>query len=456
MTEYMTYLIFFVLSVVAFSRLPIRPAILFIFIGGWLLLPVGRFPPLQNAGGLPWWITGLAVPSDMLFTKAWAAPAAAFVGAAAFDFRGLRSWRPTPIDLPMALWCLWPLIAGLLTPTSSPSPLTGALYVSGCWGLPWLLGRIWFNSQEERVLLISGLALGGLACLPLAVAESFRAPWIYDVTYGPHPFRLDGVTRYLGYRPLGFFEHGNQYGIWTSLAALAAIWLAAARRLAHDRRALLAIALVTTLIALASQSAGAVILLFTGILVLLAWRHPATRIAMIALVALIALAGALHLSGIVPLRAIAQNTALGQQTIGFFSVLGRRSFLWRMSQDIKVLEIIHQAPLLGTSIWDWWRPLHTRPWGLALLLIGQFGLVGFALAFGSLLLIASLALMRVRKVSGWVPEAAALPLALIILLSLADALLNSFFYFPAVLAAGAIAAARRSTQRNSPAELASH
>ena len=46
------------------------------FLGGWIILPVGHFPAGSAAAEFPYWISGLALPSDMLLTKAWVAPAA--------------------------------------------------------------------------------------------------------------------------------------------------------------------------------------------------------------------------------------------------------------------------------------------------------------------------------------------------------------------------------------------
>ena len=107
------------------------------------------------------------------------------------------------------------------------------------------------------------------------------------------------------------------------------------------------------------------------------------------------------------------------------------------------MDLIREAPLQGAGIWDWWRPMQTRPWSLALLLVGQFGLIGFTLALGGPLFVALRTLMTVPKSNHRSMKLAEFPLAVIILLSLADALLNSFFYFPALFAAGAIADTHR-------------
>jgi len=296
-----TYLAFPVLSALFFWRLSARTALLVTYFGGWLVLPVGHYPDPQVSAGIPWWITGLALPADMLVSKAWIVPAVALLGAATSDFPTVRRARPSWIDIPMVLWCLWPLIDSYLTAEARPSGPVATFYVTGGWGLSWVLGRIWFAETESRVLLLKAAAWSGLACLPFALLEGAGIASVYDVLYGPHPFYLDGLQRYVGFRPIGLFEHGNQYGIWVSLAALAAVWLALAVSVGWRRRiGFVLVALVTTAIAFAAQSVGAIVLLLAGLCILVVWRLRATVPLLIAALCGIAVLLALQLSGIVP------------------------------------------------------------------------------------------------------------------------------------------------------------
>ena len=75
--------------------------------------------------------------------------------------------------------------------------------------------------------------------------------------------------------------------------------------------------------------------------------------------------------------------------------------------------------------------------GLALLILGQFGLVGLVLAFGSLLMPALRALAIQWHPGAWRIHPAA-TLAVIVLMAVTDALLNSFFFDPAILATGVL------------------
>ncbi len=444
----LAYIIFAVSALFVFRQLSVRLAIALVFFGGWLLLPVGNYPPISGDQVFPYWITGLAVPSDMLVTKAWVAPLTAFILAVLFDTSTLRSWRPSMIDFPMALWCLWPLIAGVFAAAPNPEPWIAAAYVVGSWGLPWLLGRIWFSGSEGALTLIKAISFSGLAVVPIAFVESINPPELYGIIYGPHPFRFDGIERYFGYRPIGFFEHGNQYGIWVSLSALASIWLAIALWRLPGGKTFLLTAIITTLIALASQSIGALLLLFAGLVLLIVWGRTFVIPVLMGLFFLLAFAGALHLSGILPLNTIARDTETGRMALSFFREIGRGSFLWRFSQDFKSLGLIQSNWLLGSAEWDWWRPANTRPWGLAILMMGQYGVIGSILAFSSIFSVVWIALKRFRNVGAWHLASISLPMALVILLTLGDALFNSFFYFPAILMAGALAGNRRGDQQS--------
>src|SRR4051794_14744871 len=177
-----------------------RIAVLAASLGGWILLPVGAYPAGSSDAVFPYWIIGSALPSEMLVSKAWVAPASALLGVLAFDRGALKGRRPSLVDAPIVLWCVWPLIASVIADTPRPAAALASLYSLGTWGVPWCLGRIYFATAESRQLLVKGLALSALACLPFSVIEGVLGPSLYGEVFGtPHPFRHDGAVRYLGF-----------------------------------------------------------------------------------------------------------------------------------------------------------------------------------------------------------------------------------------------------------------
>lgn len=416
---------------------PVRAVAVTCF-AGWLLLPVGNFPPGSTDVAMPYWITGAAVPSDMLLTKAWWPPVVALAGALWVDRKTLAYWRPGWIDAPMALWCLWPIGQWFVIDDAAPQPWIASLYLFATWGAPWLLGRLYFRNDDGGRRLIAAIAAGLGVITPIALIESISGPKVYGWVYEHHPFTFDGDQRYLGFRPLGFFENGNQYGIWVAATALAAVWLWQSAPNSRTRGLAGIVALLGLTIALMSQSVGAILLLCAGLVLSWALGRQLTRRLLALFLLLMVLGGAIYLSGAVPLQALAKNTVIGQQLVHIIHSLGRGSFTWRIARDQNALPLIAEHPMLGAARWDWWRPDNGRPWGLALLIIGQFGLVGLVLAFGALLAPALRALSIQWHPGAWQLHSA-LPLAIIILMAVGDALLNSFFFYPAILAAGSLA-----------------
>jgi hypothetical protein len=301
--------------------------------------------------------------------------------------------------------------------------------------VPWLLGRVYFCGEDGAKQLINSMVAGMAVIVPIALIEGACGPTVHGWFYEPHPFRSDGAQRYLGFRPLGFFEHGNQYGIWVAATALAAIWIWQTPSNSPMRGHFVTLAALCLAVTLISQSLGAILLLFAGIALSLTMGRSSMRWVLPLFLLLTVTGGAIYLSGRMPLRGLAENTSIGRQMVGIIQSSGKGSFTWRIARDQKALPLILAHPVAGTARWDWWRKNNERPWSLALLILGQFGLVGFVVAFGSLLMPAFSALAI--KGSAWNSYPTA-PLAVIVLMASADALLNSFFFYPAILAAGAL------------------
>jgi hypothetical protein len=410
---------------------------------GWVILPVGNFPAGSTSAIFPYWITGVAVPSNMLLTKMWWPPVVALAGALWTDRQTLVRWRPGWSDVPIVLWCLWPIGQWPFVENPEPQPWIASLYLSAAWGVPWFLGRAYFWGDDGARQLIASMVAGMAVIVPIAIIEGAFGPMVYGWFYEPHPFRLDGAQRYVGFRPVGFFEHGNQYGIWVAATALAAIWLWQTPSNSRKRGRLAALAALGLAIALMSQSLGAVLLLGGGLALLLTIGRSPTRWVLPLLLLLTVSGGTIYLSGKLPLRGLAENTAIGRQMVEIIRSSGRGSFTWRIARDQIALPLIVAHPIVGTARWDWWRKNNERPWGLELLIFGQFGLIGLVLAFGPLLMSALRALAIKGHSGAWRIHPTA-PLAVIVLMASADALLNSFFLYPAILAAGALARRHKS------------
>lgn len=421
----LVYAGFAVAALALFALRPARDAAAWSYFGGWLILPVGAYPPFAHVVGTPIRIMGLVLPADMLISKAAAIAAATCLASLIVDFRRWTTLRLRPLDLALLAWCGWPVLRAMLQgdPTLGLAP---AGYLLCAWGGSWLIGKLYFTGEDGAAALLKATAMSGLALLPIALVELINGPAIYALIYGPHPYATDGIDRYLGFRPLALFENGNQYGIWMAMAAFAAI---ASARL--DRR-WRPIAIVLVVASVVSQSASAILLLAVGGVALSQRVRIAARWWAAAAIGMGATA-ALYLSGLVPFERIARHTAIGGHILAIVRGTGRGSLLWRVSQDQKVMPLIHQHMLIGWGRWDWWTPVGFRPWGVPMLVVGQFGLVGLALMIAVILVSPVLTLRRhgVGCAIGAV--------ALGVLLAAVDAALNAFIFWPAIIAVGALA-----------------
>lgn len=440
------YLIFAIVGMACFWRFKPRTAVLICLFGGWAFLPVGQFPPFwpgQEGTDFPYWIIGLGLPSDMLFTKAWVCPLVAVLGVFIFDFKHIRTFRPAWADLLPVLWCLSTLGPAIAGRTSDPSPWLSILYLSASWGLTWFLGRLYFSDRSSLKPLAVAIVVSVVAYLPIGVIEGIWGPRVYGWVYEVHPFRFDGDVRYIGFRPLGFMENGNQLGMWLAGGALVALFLALSGvtdRAVRGIRWGWILAIVTAVMLVASQAVGAILLAMGAGVTLFGfqWVRPRT-------VVMIALTGAvlgfgIYATGVVPLRKLAESNPIGQGVRQALRDAGRGSLGWRLAQDERHLRTAHQTAMVGSGKWDWWRVNQQRPWGQWLMVVGQFGFVGFA-AFTAVWLypaIRALWNLGIGEASAG-PGALQAVLAMLLLITWADSLLNSFVLLPLLLVAGGLA-----------------
>ncbi|MEP6785787.1 MAG: hypothetical protein ABI898_08595 [Sphingomonadales bacterium] len=420
------------LAAFAFVFLKPRDAVFATYFAGWLLLPVGVYPPVVNSNWLPIEIIGLTLPSQMLVTKAAVVPLVAAAYSLIFDWRRWRAMRPAALDVFVIAFCLWPLVQGQYLSNEFPLSDDSAWYFASTWGLSWWLGRLYFKASDDRDAFLRALMIAGLVLIPAAIIEGVHGPLFYHSLYGRAPYEFVGADRYFGFRPSLLFEDGNQYGIWMAMAALAAFM-----RAGPDSRSwLFAGILVAT--SVASQSAGAVALLAVGV-VLLTVRVSVPRwLWQIAIVGLGIVAVGL-MTGLLPVNKVAAIGGIGQHVADAMRAAGRGSLPWRVTQELRVLPIIREHFVMGYGTWFWWHSAGTRPWGFPLMMIGQYGLIGFVLIFLPIVF----GPLRTVLNHARLPLAGPAALGLIVLLAGADAMLNNFIFFPAILISGGLATARR-------------
>src|SRR5919199_3314160 len=195
-----------------FNRFPPVRAFVVSFVAGYLFLPQpgfsAKYPIVQ---GLP--------PYEKMSAICYCVLLAAIL----LDSGRFSSFKLGWLDLPMLIWCLVPLATQISNGLSPISPLTGQIMT---WGVPYFLGRIYFNDLAALRQLAVGIFAGGVVYMPLCLLEMRIAPTLHLRVYGYHA-RADfsQTIRYGGYRPTVFLEHGLWVGMWMMAATLLGLLL---------------------------------------------------------------------------------------------------------------------------------------------------------------------------------------------------------------------------------------
>src|SRR5688572_19143621 len=204
----------------------------------------------------------------------------AILGVILFDAGRLLRYRVSWVDLPIIIWCLSSLPSSLSN--EMPPGATSALYdgLSGVvkdiflWGIPYLVGRLYFTDLQSLRELAIGLFIGGLLYLPLCAYELKMSPHLHQMIYGFHPSSFLMTIRFGGYRPMVFMQHGLMVGMWMTSATLVGFWLwrtGSLKRLFHIPMAALVAGMF--IITVMCKSTGAIMLLLLGVGLLVVTRQ---------------------------------------------------------------------------------------------------------------------------------------------------------------------------------------
>ena len=268
-------------------------------------------------------------------------------------------------------------------------------------------------------------------------------PIAYRFAYGGHPYEFEGAARSLGYRPLGFQEHGNQLGTWMAGSALVATWLwasGAIRRPGGLPGGVVAAILVGA--TLACQSHGSIALLGLALMPLAFARASGDRVLWLR-GGLVALTAATILAGLlVAGRAVAAGS-LRLAVRGIFLGLSKTSFTWRLARFEEFLPITWQHPWLGWGRPDWGGPGHPlpNPVNLAawLLWLGMYGSIGLLAVLATWLVPSIRAAWRGSPRSWCGPSRGATgALVALVALNFLDQFANAAAVLPVVAALGGL------------------
>jgi hypothetical protein len=418
--------------VAMFALMPARRAAAIAVVGAWLLLP----PYNLEIGGLPDYSKNTAASLGMM------------VGTLLFAPDRLLNFRARWFDLPMLLLCLCGIATSLQNGLGIYDGLADALSHTFTWGLPYLLGRLYFGDAEGLRYFVVAMVIGGLCYVPPCLWEARMSPQLLGQFYGITSWQ--GI-RMGGYRPHVFFMTGLECGMWMTAASLAAWWMwrcGALKRIGQVPfgPVLLPILLVTTVFC---RSTGALALLVGGVAVLWLSARLKTRVLMVALLML----------PLVYVSVRVRNTWSGQQVVDLATALfgpeRAESLEYRFKCENLIAAHALQQPIFGWG--GWMRNMAYFPDpegqivvdpegrkivpvdGLWMVILGIKGFVGLTLFFTAMIMPAILFLRRYPARMWEDPRLAAGSLAAVLLgVYMVDCLLNGFVNIIYITLAGGL------------------
>lgn len=407
-----------------FAKFKPRDAAIIAFLSAWMFLPIVEYP----LPGLP----------D--YTKTSATCIGIFIAAFLFDQDRILSFKPSIVDMPMIFWCVCPLISSLTNDLGIYDGLATSLGYVFTWGLPYLIGRLYFSDLKGLREFAIGILIGGLVYVPLCLLENLMSPQLHRWLYGFHQHSFAQTYRWGGWRPMVFMDHGLMVAVWMMSAFLVGFWMwmtGTLKKLNKFPMAWIVVVLLITLLMARSTGAWALAIMGSGVLL------SVKKLKRSLLVACLVMTPVLYMG----FRATGLWDGYNLQIFVAENIsLERALSLWtRMENENIVVEKALERPLFGWGGWGRSRVYDedgndiTVTDGLWIIVLGERGLVGLSLFTFVFLLPVGL-LLKHYPVITWVsPEVApAAVLAILLVLYVIDCLMNGMVNPIFTVAAGGL------------------
>jgi hypothetical protein len=315
------------------------------------------------------------------------------IGISLYDSQRFKQFKLNWRDAPMLIWCLCPFGSSLSNGLGLYDGFNESLTQTVVWGLPYLVGRLYFNSLGGLKALADGMLKAGLIYVPLCLWEGVMSPNLHLIIYGyyAHSSGISQAVRYGGYRPNVFMQHGLMVGMWMMTVTLTAIWLAIAR----ERKqvwgyslSLLIPVLIFTVIW--CRSTGAYIYFVFGLLVLFTAKWGKTSLLLMALIGVIIYFVYTNVNGTFPSQDVLER--LGH----IFPAERLESLQFRWDNEALLSEKARRNIWFGWGGWERNRVFEENSWGdlkdvsvtdsLWIIIFGKRGMVGLYSLTASLVL----------------------------------------------------------------------
>jgi hypothetical protein len=410
---------------VLFGLLPARRAVIVGFMVAWLFLP----------------ITEYEIPYFPEYNKMSATCLGVFFATMVFDSGKLLGLRPKWVDLAAVVLCFAPFMSSMANGLGVYDGLSEVFSQLVTWGLPYLIGRMYFNDLRGMRELAIGIFVGGLAYVPLCLFENRMSPQLHRYVYGYYQHSIAQQYRWDGWRPMVFMEHGLMVSMWMVTATLIGIWLwyaGGVKRLFQIPMIVLLPPLIFTTIL--TKSSGALMLLLLGLGVLFASKLLRTYLPVYALAVLPLIYIALRAPG------LWQGYEVIDWTDKIAGPARAQSIATRIFNENQLAAKAMQQPIFGWGGWSRNRIQNEQGQNMSItdgqwvITLGVNGVVGLAGLVGTILLPALLLRRRIPWHMSFHPATApAFVMAVILVLWMIDNLPNAMRNPIFLLMAGGLA-----------------
>ncbi|MCX5662498.1 MAG: O-antigen ligase domain-containing protein [Planctomycetota bacterium] len=415
-----------VITLVLFAVCTPRRAATIALVGGWLLLPDA---------------VGFKIPGFTDLTKASVIALAIVASAVLFDVGSLLRLRPRFVDLFALVWCVCPMASSIDNGLGAYDGLQAVRIQVETWGLPFLIGRIYYSDIEGMTELAHGLVLGGLVYVPLCIFESRMSPQLNQMVYGFYAYDwAGGASRLGGWRPSVFMQFGLVLGLWMACISLVAIWLwvnGTRTLMGLPMGLVMSILVITTVMC---RSLGSLVLMAAavGVMLLARWFRLG---ALVFVMLLIPVA-----------YPVARYTGVfsGDGIVSFsqgFSSDRAASLKFRLDNEDMLIDKASQRPLVGWGRWgrarvtnDEGKDISTTD-GIWIIYLGSCGWVGLTSLTVMMLLPGALVMRKLKPYRLWAEPALA-PVAVMVMIPIIymiDCLPNGFVNPVYICVAGGLA-----------------
>lgn len=432
--NFLVYIAIFGWPVVVFFLFTIttpRRAVIASMLSAWMFLPMA----------------GFSLPGIPNIDKMSVTCTSVLVAVSIFDITAYTRLRGNWVDLSILAWILVGIPSGISGGFGIYEGISSAYSTLVSWGMPYLIGRLYFGNAEGLRELSIGLFIAALIYVPFVLLETRVSPQLHKWVYGFRQHSFGQTKRFGGYRPMVFMQHGlavAQFMVTGTLAGFSLWWSGSYRRFFNIPTGPLVILLIV--VTLICKSVFAIALMALGICALWLSQQLSTRWILIALVLsspvymLSRTIGGWNASKILSMASLAGDEKEGSLQVR----LDSEDVLWAWASRNTQSLLIGSGRLSGLMHVDRKEVGRFIPDGLWLIALGKNGLIGLISMYGVLLLPVAVCLYRfgpqqLFSVAGAAVAAMLMVLILYALDNLLNAMINPFY----LLAAGGLSQLRR-------------